>query len=64
MSVGRGGGGHGMCLMFNDCGRVLVPPRIKSISNLLPWRKKLLDWGNMISITCGYAVVNFETVFK
>ena len=26
--------------MFNSCGRILAPPLIKSINNLLPWRKK------------------------
>ena len=53
-----------LCLVFNVCGRVLEPPRIKSISNLLPWRKQLSDRRNMISITytCGYAVVNSSQV--
>ena len=43
-----------LCLVFNGCGRVLAPPLIKSINNLLPWRKNLSDQGNMISITCGF----------
>ena len=50
-----------LCLVFNGCGRVLAPSLIKSINNLLPWRKNLSDRGNMMSITCGYTFVNFET---
>ena len=27
-----------LCLAFNGCCPILVPPLIKSINNLLPWR--------------------------
>ena len=39
------------------CGRVLAPSWIKSINNLLSWRKNLSDRGNMISITCGFKTI-------
>ena len=43
--------------MFKGRGGILAPSLIKSISNLLPWRKNLSNQGNM----CCCSVVNFET---
>ena len=51
MPLGRSGeGGDGRkkgnynsftCLVFNGCGLVLAPPLIKSIKNLLLWKKSV-----------------------
>ena len=73
MPVGRGGGGHSssretvtasLFLMFKECGWNLAPPLIKSINNLLPWRKNLSNHRNMLLIMCCCAVVNFETFLR
>ena len=50
-----------LCLVYKGCGQILAPLLIKSINNLSPWRKNLSNQGNMISITCCCAAVNFET---
>ena len=61
---GTAGGKHretittSLCHVFKGRGRVMALPLIKSINNLVPWRKNLSNQGNIISITCRYAVVN------
>ena len=71
MPMGRGSGGQGerkyrekkqpsLGLVLKGRGRILAPPLIESISNLHP-EKNFSNQGNIISITCCCAVVNFET---
>ena len=50
-----------LCLVFKGHGQILTPPLIKSINNLFPG-ESLSNQGNMISIMCCYAVVNFTIV--
>ena len=57
-----------ICLVFKGQARILAPLLIMSVNNLLPWRTNLSTEGNMISIMCCCAVVDFDTfefkVFK
>ena len=70
-AVGRGGGGRGG--QKGDC-NIFTLSRVQGASPnfsisadqinnqyLLSWRKRLSNQGNMLSITCCCAVVNFET---
>ena len=50
-----------LCLVFKGRGRSLSPSLIKSINNLLPWRKILSNQENIISIRCSS---EFRKIFK